>query len=219
MTDNEIDVVLPCLNEAAGLAWVLDRLPVWAHPVVVDNGSTDDTADVARAAGATLVTENVRGYGAACSAGLAAATRDVVATIDADGTIHPDDLRTAVAPIIDDQADLVVGRRRPVSREAWPWRLRLANTILARRLHRRTGVRLHDLGPLRAGRRRALLELGVEDRRSGYPLEMVVRAAEAGWRIQGVDVSYLPRAGRSKVTGTVRGTLQAVTDMRAVLRS
>jgi glycosyltransferase involved in cell wall biosynthesis len=219
VADSEIDVVLPCLNEAAGLAWVLDRLPGWAHPVVVDNGSTDNTADVARAAGATLVTENVQGYGAACAAGLAAATRDVVATMDADGTIHPNDLRTAVASIIDDEADLVVGRRRPVSRRAWPWRLRLANTILTRRLHRRTGVRLHDLGPLRAGRRQALLDLGVEDRRSGYPLETVVRAAEAGWRIDSVEVSYLPRAGRSKVTGTVRGTLTAVADMRAVLRS
>src|SRR5262249_51961447 len=149
----------------------------------------------------------------------AAATRDVVAMIDADGTIHPSDLRKAAAPILDDEADLVVARRRPVSREAWPWRLQLANAILARRLHRRTGGRLHGLGPLRVGRTRALLDLCVEDRRSGYPLETVIRAAGAGWRIQGVDVNYLPRAGRSKVTGTVRGTLQAVTDMRAVLRS
>ncbi len=219
MADNEIDVVLPCLNEAEGLAWVLNHLPAWARPIVVDNGSTDTTAEVARAAGATLVTEDVRGYGAACSAGLAAATRDVVATIDADGTIHPDDLHNAIAPIINDEADLVVGRRRPVSHQAWPWRLRLANAILTRRLHRRTGARLHDLGPLRVGRRKALLDLGVEDRRSGYPLETVIRAAEAEWRIQGVDVRYLPRTGRSKVTGTVRGTLQAVTDMRAVLRS
>jgi glycosyltransferase involved in cell wall biosynthesis len=215
----DIDVVLPCLNEAAGLAWVLERLPAWAHPIVVDNGSTDGTAGVARAAGATLLAENVRGYGAACAAGLAAATRDVVATIDADGTIHPRDLREAAMPIVHDVADLVVGRRRPVSRQAWPWRLRLANAVLARRVRRRTGVGLHDLGPLRVGRRQALLDLGVRDRRSGYPLETVVRAAEAGWRIQGVDVTYLPRTGRSKVTGTVRGTLQAVTDIRAVLRS
>src|SRR6266545_1446713 len=175
----DIDVVLPCLNEAAGLTWILERLPPWVHPVVVDNGSTDGTAGIAHAAGCQVVT----------------------------------------APVRAGEADLVLGRRRAVSRAAWPYRLRLANHVLARRLRRRTGVRLHDLGPMRVARRQALLDLGLTDQRSGYPLETVLRAAEEGWRIREADVAYLPRIGRSKVTGTVRGTLQAVTDMRAVLRS
>ena len=212
-------MVLPCLDEAAGRAWVLDRLPPWAHPVVVDNGSTDRTAAVAVAAGAVLVPARPRGYGSACAAGLTAATSDVVVVMDADGTIDPRDLDALVAPVVSGAADLVVGRRRPVRRDVWPWRLRLANRELTRRLRRRTGVRLHDLGPVRVARRRALLELAIADRRSGYPLETVVRAADAGWRIREVDVAYLPRLGRSKVTGTTRGVWQAVSDMSAVLRS
>ena len=215
----EIDVVLPCLNEAEGLAWVLERLPPWVHPIVVDNGSTDGTAEVALSAGASLVTAPVRGYGSACAAGLDAATCEVVGVIDADGSIDPAELSAAAAPVLAGEADLVVGRRRPVSREAWPRRLRTANAVLAWRVRRRTGVRLHDLGPVRLARRQDLLDLGVTDRRSGYPLETVLRAADAGWRIREVDVTYLPRVGRSKVTGTVRGSWQAVTDMRAVLRS
>lgn len=215
----DIDVVLPCLNEEDGLAWVLDRMPPWCHPVVVDNGSTDRTADVARAAGARVVNAEVQGYGAACAAGLAAATRDVVAVMDADGTIDPRELAAAAAPVLCDDADLVVARRRPVNRAAWPWRLRLANRLLARRVRRRAGVPLHDLGPLRVARRQALHDLAVTDRRSGYPVETVLRAAAQGWRILEVDVDYLPRLGRSKVTGTVRGAAQAVADMRSVLRS
>lgn len=214
-----IDVVLPCLNEADGLTWVLERMPAWADPLVVDNGSTDGTADVARAAGVRLTTATIRGYGAACAAGLEAATRDVVVVMDCDGTIDPASLDSLVAPVLEGEADLVVARRRAVSRKAWPWRLRLANRVLVRRLRRRAGVRLHDLGPVRVARRQALLDLRIIDRRSGYPLETVLRAAEAGWRIREADVDYLPRVGRSKVTGTLRGTLQAVTDMSAVLRS
>ncbi len=215
----QIDVVLPCLNEAEGLAWVLERMPPGCRPVVVDNGSTDGTAEVARAAGAVLVTAAQRGYGAACAAGLAAATGDLVAVMDADGTLDPRAVPALAEPVLDGTADLVVARRRAVSRAAWPYRLRLANRVLAYRLRLRAGVRLYDVGPLRVARREQLVGLGLTDRRSGYPVESVVRAAEHGWRIRAMDVAYLPRLGRSKVTGTVRGTLQAVTDARAVLRS
>ena len=116
-------------------------------------------------------------------------------------------------------ADLVLGRRRPTVRGAWPVHARLANAVLAWRLRRAVGAPLHDLGPMRAARRSDLLALDLRDRRFGYPLEMVVAAARAGWRIAEVDVDYAPRAAgtRSKVTGTVRGTARAVRDMAKVL--
>jgi dTDP-L-rhamnose 4-epimerase len=112
---------------------------------------------------------------------------------------------------------LVLGRRRPSGRGAWPVHARLGNTVLARSLNKRAGTRLHDLGPMRAARRTGLLGLGLEDRRFGYPLEMVLKAAAAGWTVTEVDVTYRPRKGRSKVTGTVGGTVRAVRDMRRVL--
>ena len=115
-------------------------------------------------------------------------------------------------------ADLVLGRRRPVPRAAWPAHARLANRVLAGAIHRATGIRLHDLGPMRVLRRQAVLALDLRDRRSGYPLEMLLRASAAGLRVSELDVPYRPRVGRSKVTGTVRGTLTAVSDMRRILR-
>ncbi|MET9312057.1 glycosyltransferase family 2 protein [Kribbella sp. NPDC003505] len=212
-----VDLVLPCLNEAAALPWVLERLPPDVRAIVVDNGSTDDSAAIAAGLGATVVECELKGYGAACHAGLEAADADVVAVMDADASLDPRQLVRVVAPVVAGRADLIVGRRRPVSREVWPWHLRLANAELSRRIRRRTGVALHDLGPMRAARRTALLGLGLTDRRSGYPLETVVRAADAGWRIAEVDVDYLPRSGRSKVTGTPLGAARAVRDMSKVL--
>jgi glycosyltransferase involved in cell wall biosynthesis len=212
-----VDLVLPCLNEAAALPWVLERLPPGVRAIVVDNGSTDDSAAVAARLGATVVRCEVKGYGAACHAGLEAADADIVAVMDADASLDPRQLVRVTAPVVAGRADLIVGRRRPVSRQVWPWHLRLANAELSRRIRRRTGVALHDLGPMRAGRRTALLGLGLTDRRSGYPLETVVRAADAGWRIAEVDVDYRPRSGRSKVTGTPLGAARAVLDMSKVL--
>lgn len=212
-----VEVILPCLNEAAALPWVLTRLPSGYAAVVVDNGSTDGSPEVAAAHGARVVHAARRGYGAACDAGLQAAEADVVAVMDADATLDPQQLPRVVDPVLADAADLVVGRRRPVSRAAFPWRLRLANAEVARRVRRRTGVALADLGPMRACRRVELLALGLTDRRSGYPVETVLRAAQAGWRITGVDVDYLARRGRSKVTGTPLGLWHAVQDMSAVL--
>ncbi len=199
------------------MPWVLGRLPAGVRAVVVDNGSTDGSAAVAIECGATVVHCDLRGYGAACHAGLEAAEADVVAFMDADASLDPRQLVRVTAPVAGGHADLMVGRRRPVSRDVWPWHLRLANAELSRRIRRRTGVRLHDLGPMRAARRSDLLGLGLLDRRSGYPLETVVRAADAGWRIAEVDVDYLPRSGRSKVTGTPLGAARAVLDMSRVL--
>ncbi|MEU4848241.1 glycosyltransferase family 2 protein [Streptomyces gilvosporeus] len=213
-----VDVVLPCLDEAAALPWVLARIPDGWRAIVVDNGSTDGSAAVARDLGATVVTEPRRGFGAACHAGLLAADADIVCFCDCDASLDPGLLAPFVRAVRDGEADLVLGRRRPQGRGAWPPHARFGNLALTRMLRRRTGLRLHDLGPLRAARRGALLDLDLTDRRSGYPLQMVVRAADAGWRIAERDVPYRPRTGRSKVTGTWRGTWHAVRDMRAVLR-
>ncbi|CAN5851484.1 MAG: glycosyltransferase family 2 protein [Ilumatobacteraceae bacterium] len=211
------DVVLPALDEAAAVTWVLQRMPAGFRPIVVDNGSTDATAALAAAAGATVVTEPRRGFGRACWAGLQAASADVVCFMDCDASLDPVALPLLCAYLERDEADLVMGQRI-AARGAWAPHARLANRVLAAEVRRRTGLPLADLGPMRAARRRPLLELGMRDRRSGWPLEMVLRAAASGWRLRVVPVEYRPRAGRSKVTGTVRGTARAIGDMSRLLR-
>jgi glycosyltransferase involved in cell wall biosynthesis len=211
-----IDVILPVLDEATALPWVLGRMPAGYTPIVVDNGSTDGSADVARRFGATVVTEPRRGFGAACFAGLLAATSDVVCFMDADASLDPYELPGVAGPVVAGEAGLVLGAR-VAGRGAWPLHARLANRALAFELRRRTGVALTDIGPMRAARREPLLALGIEDRRCGWPLEMLLRAVTAGWLVQERPVAYLPRSGRSKVTGTVRGSARAVRDMAAVL--
>jgi glycosyltransferase involved in cell wall biosynthesis len=212
-----IDVVVPVLDEAEALPWVLGRLPHGYRPLVVDNGSTDGSGDVARDLGATVLVEPRRGFGAACAAGLAVASAPVVAFCDADGSLDPGELPLVVAPVCAKTADLVLGARRPATPGALPPHARLANRYLARRIRRASGAALTDLGPMRAARRDDLTALGIADRRFGWPLEMVLRAAAAGWRIAEIPVAYGPRIGRSKVTGTVRGTARAVRDMRRTL--
>jgi len=212
-----VDVILPCLDEAPALPWVLGRMPVGFRPIVVDNGSADGSAALARSLGATVVREPRRGFGAAAHAGLLAATAGLVSFCDCDGSLDPRQLPRLAAPLLAGQADLVLGRRVPARRDVWPLPARLANRELARRVRRRTGVPLRDLGPMRAGGRAALLGLNLEDRRFGYPLEMVLSAVAAGWRLAEVEVAYLPRIGKSKVTGTVRGSVRTVRDMSRVL--
>ncbi len=209
-------VVLPVLDEAEALPWVLGRFPDGFDPIVADNGSQDGSAQLAARLGAQVVHEPRRGFGAACYAGLLAAREEVVCFMDCDGSLDPRELPALSAPVRSGAADLALGRRC-ASRGAWPAHARLANAVLARELRRRTGVALRDLGPMRAARRSALLELAIADRRFGWPLEMVLRAAAADWRIVERPVAYRPRTGRSKVTGTVRGTARAVRDMAAVL--
>ncbi|HEX2901906.1 MAG TPA: glycosyltransferase family 2 protein [Jatrophihabitans sp.] len=210
-------MILPCLDEAEALPWVLGRIPAGVRAIVVDNGSADGSPQLAAELGATVVSCDRRGYGAACHAGLEAATAELVAFCDCDSSIDPAPVLDFAAPVLADQADLVIGRRRPRGRGAWPAHARIANAVLAHRIRRSTGIQLHDIGPLRVGRRSQLLGLGQLDRRSGYPLETVLLAAKAGLRIVEADVDYHARAGRSKVTGTVRGTAQAIRDMSAVL--
>ena len=212
-------VIIPVLDEAAALPGLLAAVPPGYTAVVADNGSTDGSGDIARRAGALVVEEPVRGFGAACWAGLVAARPDdgVVCFMDGDGSLDPADLVRVAGPVLAGDADLVLGARRPTAAGAWPAHARVANRFLAYEIGRRTGRRLRDVGPMRAARRHDLLTLGIEDRRFGWPLEMVLRGAAAGWRIDEVAVPYAPRAGRSKVTGTVAGTLRAVRDMGRVL--
>jgi glycosyltransferase involved in cell wall biosynthesis len=209
------DLVLPVLDEAAALPLVLARLPSGYDPIVVDNGSRDGSGDVARRLGARVVSEPRRGYGAACAAGLVAARADVVCFMDCDGTLDPGELPTVAGPIADGSADLVLGARR--RSQHVPPHARIANAVLAAEIRRRTGARVSDLGPVRAARRESLRALGLRDRRCGWPLELVLRAGAAGWRIREVPVTYRARIGRSKVTGTVRGTVRATRDMLRVL--
>jgi glycosyltransferase involved in cell wall biosynthesis len=212
------DVILPVLNEREALPWVLERMPAGYAPIVVDNGSTDGSGELAASLGAQVVREPVPGFGAACFAGLTAATAELVCFMDCDASFDPRDLRRVADPVIAGTADLMLGARKPTARGAWPLHARAANTVLAVELRRRTKVPLRDLGPMRAARREALLALGIRDRRFGWPLEMVLRAADAGWTIREVPVAYHPRDGKSKVTGTLRGTVRAVRDMTNVLR-
>jgi glycosyltransferase involved in cell wall biosynthesis len=217
--DAHVDVVLPCLDEAAALPGVLAALPAGFRAIVVDNGSTDGSPRVAAACGAYVVHEPRRGYGAAVHTGLEAATADVVCFLDADGSLDPGELAALAAPVRSGEADLAAGRRVPTGSGVWPWHARAGNALLAALLRRR-GVLVRDIAPARAVRRTALLELGVADRAFGYPLELLLRAGAAGWRITELPVAYLPRAAgtRSKVSGSVRGTLRAARDMAGVLR-
>ena len=212
-----VDVILPCLNEAPALPWILERMPPGFRPIVVDNCSTDGSGELAASLGATVVPEPVPGFGAAAHAGLLAAVSDLVCFCDCDGSLDPRQFSRLTGPLESGQADLILGRRRPQRRGAWPLPARLANWELARRVRRRTGLSIRDLGPMRAAGREALLSLELADRRFGYPLEMVMKAAAAGWRVSEVEVTYLPRIGKSKVTGTVRGCVQTVQDMSGVL--
>ena len=212
------DVILPVLNERAAIPWVLERMPPGYAPLVVDNGSTDGSGELAAELGARVVHEPQPGFGAACFAGLSAAESDVVCFMDCDASFDPGDLPRVADPVIGGAADLMLGARRPTARGAWPVHARVANRALAFELRRRTNVPLRDLGPMRAAPRERLLGLDLRDRRFGWPLEMVLRAAAEGWTIRETDVAYHPRDGRSKVTGTVRGTARAVRDMTRLLR-
>lgn len=212
MRQTRVTVVLPCLNEAESLPGVLAAVPRDYCPLVVDNNSTDGTGDVARAHGADVVHEPRPGYGAAVHAGVLAADSPIVAVLDADGSLDPAALPALVAEL-ERGADLVVGRRRRTPGTRWPWHARLGTAAVCWRLRRRHRLPVHDIAPVRVARRDALLALGIIDRRSGYPLELLVRAAQKGWRVVERDVSYGSRTGgRSKVSGSLRGSVIAAVD-------
>ncbi|WP_111511192.1 glycosyltransferase family 2 protein [Mycobacterium kyogaense] len=218
MPDCPVTVVLPCLNEAESLPGVLAAVPAGYRVVVVDNNSTDGTALVADRCGATVVAETTPGYGAAVHAGVEAAETPIVAVLDGDGSLDPQDL-PALVDDVERGADMAIGRRRATPGLTWPWHARLGTAAVCWRLRSRYGLPVHDIAPMRVARRDAVLGLGVTDRRSGYPLELLVRAAQAGWTVVERDVAYGPRTGgTSKVSGSVRGSAIAALDFMKVIR-
>jgi glycosyltransferase involved in cell wall biosynthesis len=212
---SRVALIIPALDEAASIAAVVAAVPrsVVRDLVVVDNGSTDGTADVARAAGARVVVEPRRGYGAACWAGVQALGDEVttVAFLDGDGSQDPAELPRLLAPIEAGRADLVLGVRRfDGSVAAHPRHAVWGTRAVTWLLRWRCGVVLRDIPPFRAIRTACLRALDLRDRGSGWPVEMVVRAARAGLRIVEVEVTQRPRAGgRSKVAGTLAGSVRA----------
>lgn len=212
--------MIPCRDEAKALPGVLAGLPDGWRAVVVDNGSRDGTAEVAERLGALVVHEAQPGYGAAVQAGVRAATAEHVAVVDGDGTFDLADLAPMLEEVRRGRVQMAVGRRRPVDRGVWPWHSRLGTLLLATVIRRRSGFGIHDLAPMRVSRRDDLVGLGVEDRRFGYPLELMLRAAHAGWTVHEVDVAYGRRAKgtKSKVSGSVRGTARVMKDFARVWR-
>ena len=213
MAELRIVAVAPCLNEAPSVARVVENLRPRVHRlIVVDNGSTDGTGDIARAAGADVVREERRGYGYACYAGvLAAPDADVIVLLDGDAADDPDDLPRILAPLLSGQADLVVGSRSMGTREAGsmtPQQV-VGNQIAAWLMGWIYGVKVTDLGPFRCIRRDDLLALGMQEMTYGWSVEMMVKAARAGYRYDEVPVRYMRRIGVSKVGGTLKGSLKA----------
>ncbi|MBC8162849.1 MAG: glycosyltransferase family 2 protein [Roseiflexaceae bacterium] len=210
-----IGVIIPAYNEAASLPRVLADIPRQHvdEIIVVDNASTDDTAEVARANGARVVREERLGYGYACAAGVAAlGPVDVVVQMDADYSDQPAELPLLLQPLIDNRADLVLGSRELGTCEvgALQPHQRFGNWLTAQLMHGLYGVRVTDLGPFRAIRRTALERLALAERTYGWSVEMMVKAARARYRIVEVPVSYRARyAGQSKVSGTLKGSLKA----------
>ena len=215
----DCDLILPCRDEAPALPALLARVPAAFRVIVVDNGSRDRTTDVARGLGATVVRESRAGYGAAVHAGVLAATADLVAVMDADGSMDPADLLPLIADVVQGRATMAVGRRRATVAGAQPWHAKVGNAAVLGWLRRRTGLPVHDIAPMRVCRRQALLDLDLQDRRFGYPVELLVKAQAAGWVFAEHDITYRPRADgtRSKVSGTVRGTLRTARDFAKVL--
>lgn len=209
-----IGVVIPAFDEEQAIGLVVAEVrPFAAEVVVVDNGSRDRTAEVARAAGARVVAEPRRGYGQACLTGIAALgdAVDVIVFLDGDHSDHPAQLPDVVAPIAAGRADMVIGSRTRGRAEpgSHPWHAVAGTRFCVGLMNLLIGTRATDLGPFRAITRAALERLDMRDRNYGWTVEMQVKARRAGLRVEEVPVDYRPRIGRSKVSGTVSGTVRA----------
>jgi glycosyltransferase involved in cell wall biosynthesis len=210
---SSVIVVIPALNEERSLPRVLTDLPAVGGVIVVDNNSTDRTADVARAGGAEVVAQPERGYGAACLAGIARAQErgaGVLVILDADYSDYSEDIGLLVGPVLRGEADLVMGDRTAnAQRGSLAPQQRIGNTLATYLIARSTGHRYRDMGPFRAIRMTSLLALQMEDRTWGWNVEMQMKALHHKMRVLEVPVRYRPRIGKSKISGTIQGTLRA----------
>lgn len=208
-----IAVIIPALDEERAIGHVLADIPAWVDRiVVVDNGSTDRTAEIARNGGAIVVSEPERGYGAACLAGIAKTEgADIIVFVDGDYSDHPEEIVALVDPIIAGAADMVIGSRVLGEREAGSLapQQRFGNWLATRLIHLFWGVRYTDLGPFRAVSAKALRTLAMADRTYGWTVEMQIKSAIAGLRAEEVPVRYRRRIGTSKISGTIKGTIKA----------
>jgi glycosyltransferase involved in cell wall biosynthesis len=209
-----ISVVIPALNEEAAIGRVVGEVPrhLVHEIIVVDNGSTDRTAAIATAAGARVVPEPTRGYGAACLAGArAAGDADILVFLDGDRSEDPTELPRVLGPVLAGEADLVLGSRvrDGVSRRALTPQQRLGNRLVTALVRALYGLALTDIGPFRAIPTRMLRDLGMEHKTYGWPVEMIVKAARRRYRIVEVPVTCRPRVGHSKVAGTLKGSVLA----------
>ena len=209
-----VSVIIPTHNEAQAIGRVLADLPshLVTEVIVVDSNSTDGTPDLARKMGAQVIQEPRRGYGRACLTGLAKTERpDVVVFLDGDYSDRPSELPILLAPIIEGRADIALGSRLSgkSNRGALPRHQAFGNRLAAGLIRLLYGVSVRDLGPFRAGRADALHALALEEGTYGWAVEMILKGALAGFRIVEVPVSYYPRIGKSKIGGTVKGTLGA----------
>jgi glycosyltransferase involved in cell wall biosynthesis len=217
-------LIIPALNEEESLPGVLRLVPpdTVDEIIVVDNGSTDDTQAVARRAGARVVLEARRGYGAACWAGFNATRADVLVFMDGDGSFLASEIPRLTGPIARGRADLVLGSRtlRAGDARAIPLHARLGNRLIAYAITQASGIRITDLGPFRAVARTTLEHLCLQERTYGWPCEMILKAGKLGYRILELPISYRPRTGgQSKVSGTLKGSIKAALAMlRVTLR-
>jgi len=209
-----VSVIIPTYNEAQAIQRVLADLPsdLTTEVIVVDSNSTDGTLEIAARMGARVLTEPRRGYGRACLTGLAAANSpDVVVFLDGDYSDRPSELPILLAPITEGRADITLGSRLRKRRSAvaMPWHQAFGNRLAARLIRVLYGLEISDLGPFRAGRAEVLRALALEETTYGWAVEMILKGTLAGFRVVEVPVSYYPRIGRSKISGTLKGTVGA----------
>jgi glycosyltransferase involved in cell wall biosynthesis len=209
-----VSVIIPTHNEALAIGRVLADIPsdLASEVIVVDSNSNDGTPEIAARMGARVIREPRRGYGRACLTGLAAASSpDVVVFLDGDYSDRPSELPILLAPIIEGHADIALGSRLQERRSAGalPWHQVLGNRLAARLIRTFYKIEISDLGPFRAGRADVLRALALEETTYGWAVEMILKGALAGFRVVEVPVSYYPRIGKSKISGTLKGTLGA----------
>ena len=207
-------LVIPAFNEEESIGKVLGAADtgLLSEIILVDGGSSDKTVPIAEAYGARVIHEPRRGYGRACAAGVANARGEIIIFMDADGADDPDQIPSLIAPIVQEGADMVLGSRLAgdIHPGAMPWHQKFGNRLSAGLIRLFYGLPITDLSPFRAVLRQRLLDLNMQEMTYGWPTEMITKAARKGWRIQEIPVNYYPRSGgRSKISGTVRGTILA----------